>query len=78
MNVEIGTEAAQFLFWEYLFKIFAIGSLQCGIPVKKELWDSALCELVTQLESQGPGVRVDLQHRRNIMCVKGERSQKVI
>jgi hypothetical protein len=29
MNVEIGTEALIFLFWEYLFQFFGILSLQC-------------------------------------------------
>jgi hypothetical protein len=30
MNVEIGTETSIFLFWEYLFQIFGILSLQCS------------------------------------------------
>jgi hypothetical protein len=34
MNVEIGTMAEQFLFWEYSFKFFSIVSLQCDLAVK--------------------------------------------
>jgi hypothetical protein len=33
MNVEIGTKALIFLFWEYLLPIFGIFSLQCAIPL---------------------------------------------
>jgi hypothetical protein len=29
MNVEMETQAAQFLFWEHLFQVFGIVSLQC-------------------------------------------------
>jgi hypothetical protein len=31
MKVGIGTVATQFLFWEYLFRIFGIVSLQCRL-----------------------------------------------
>jgi hypothetical protein len=33
MNVGIGTDAAQFQFWEYLFLIFGILSSQCILDI---------------------------------------------
>ena len=38
MNVEIGIEAEQFLFWEYLFLIFGIVSLQKAIVKSCPTW----------------------------------------
>ncbi len=38
MNVEIGTEAPIFLFWEYLFQIFGILALQCKVHEDRQMF----------------------------------------
>ncbi len=44
MNVEIGTEPEQFLFWKYLFRIFRIMSLQCVPSLVPQLCDWPVCD----------------------------------
>jgi hypothetical protein len=40
MNVEIRTEASQFLSWKYLFRIFGIASLEC---IREYNWLPRIC-----------------------------------
>jgi hypothetical protein len=49
MNVEIRTEALIFLFWEHLFQIFGILSLQCRNAVVLGRLSPWLCALESAL-----------------------------
>jgi hypothetical protein len=53
MNVEIGTEAPIFLFWEYLFQIFGILSLQCR-AAKAEQKSFILARGANEPTKEGP------------------------
>ncbi len=67
MNMEIGTEASIFLFWEYLFRIFGILSLQSG---SWTYFKTGIKRGAANLQWAGEQVPVLCSNEPNMMCTR--------
>ncbi len=61
MNVEIGTEAPIFLFWEYLFQMFGIFSMQCIEEQKGSPQDKLYIVHIWSLDNKNVRCCINLQ-----------------
>ncbi len=62
---KLGTEAGQFLFWEYLFRIFSTVSLQCSRSA-----DISFIDDVTVILLLGVFLHGIARHLRTIFCMR--------
>jgi hypothetical protein len=65
MNVEIGTVPAQFLSWQYLFRIFGIVSLQCSVK-EDDLFAVVLLDTINNFLYRGVGPEIFIPPSRHI------------
>jgi hypothetical protein len=78
MKVGIGTVAAQLLFWDYLFRIFGIVSLQCRVQDKSIMSLSLELFSVSLQLSEEVHLFINTEvERQSNLCAK-EQSDKLV